>query len=99
MLTKVLRVLGFLSAVIVSAWIVVALAFKYIGSPNEKRMQQDVVLLKRAYSALEKSLHQAQNKLAELRERDNDIYRVIFETDPLPEYEVMKKKGNSAKYA
>lgn len=91
-LTKVLRILGLLSAVVVSAWIIVALAFKYIGSPKEKRMQQDVVMLKSKYNVLRKNLKQTEDKLSELRARDNEIYRVIFETDPLPELTFEKNK-------
>ena len=85
MLTKVLRALGILSGIVVAAWIIVALAFKYIGSPSEKRMKKDVVMLKSRYKLLRKDLRQTQEKLNNLRERDNEIYRVIFETEPLPE--------------
>lgn len=90
--TKLLRAFGLLSAVAVSAWIIVALAFKYIGSPKEKRMQQDVAMLKSKYKLLRKDLGQTQAKLTELRQRDNEIYRVIFETDPLPELSFEKNK-------
>lgn len=90
--TKILRAFGLLSAVAVSAWIIVALAFKYIGSPKEKRMQQDVAVLKSNYKLLRKNLKQTQDKLSELRQRDNDIYRVIFEADPLPELSFEKNE-------
>ncbi len=95
--TKIFRVLGFASAVAVAAWIVVALAFKYIGSPREKRMQADVAELKNNYTALRKNLRQTQEKLSELRQRDNEIYRVIFETDPIPELAFEKKEETDKK--
>lgn len=91
-LTKALRVLGILSGIVVAAWIIVALAFKYIGSPKEKRMQKDVVLLKSKYKQLRKDLKKTQAKLDNLRQRDNEIYRVIFEADPLPELSFEKNK-------
>ena len=88
---KLFRVLGILSAIVVSAWIIVALAFKYIGSPREKRMQKQMTSLQRKYTFLQKNLNTTQSKLKELRARDNEIYRVIFEAEPIPEIDFQKK--------
>ncbi len=88
---KLFRVLGILSAIVVSAWIIVALAFKYIGSPREKRMQKEMTHLQRKYTFLQKNLNSTQTKLKELRERDNEIYRIIFEAEPLPDLALQKK--------
>lgn len=88
---KLFRVLGVLSGIVVAAWIIVALAFKYIGSPREKRMQQEVSSLQRKYTLLQKNLNATQTKLNQLQERDNKIYRVIFEAEPLPDLGLQKK--------
>lgn len=88
---KILRVFGLLSAVAVCAWIIVALAFKYIGSPREKRMQQEMTSLQRKYALLQKNINATQSKLKKLSDRDNEIYRVIFEAEPLPEMKIDDK--------
>jgi murein DD-endopeptidase MepM/ murein hydrolase activator NlpD len=89
--TKVFRVLGILSGIVVAAWIIVALAFKYIGSPREKRMRNEMNNLKRQYTLLQKNINNTQSKLKKLQRRDNEIYRVIFEAEPLPDNNLQEK--------
>ncbi|MFZ4753079.1 MAG: peptidoglycan DD-metalloendopeptidase family protein [Chitinophagaceae bacterium] len=80
-----LRIFGILSAILVSAAIIVALAFRYLQSPNEKRMSMQLNQLQERYDVLRKDLRQAQDDLKQLEKRDNEVYRVIFEADPLPD--------------
>lgn len=80
-----LRIFGILSAILVSAAIIVALAFRYLQSPNEKRMNMQLNQLQERYDVLRKDLRQAQDDLKQLEKRDNEVYRVIFEADPLPD--------------
>lgn len=82
---KLLRIFGLLSAVLVASGIIVALAFRYLQSPNEKRMNNQLVYLQEQYDLLKNDLHETQEKIGELEERDNGVYRVIFEADPLPQ--------------
>jgi murein DD-endopeptidase MepM/ murein hydrolase activator NlpD len=83
---KLLRAFGILSAILVSAGIIVALAFNYLQSPNEKRMNAQLNFLQERYDLLKKDLKNTQQQVDELQQRDNAIYRVIFEADPLPEH-------------
>lgn len=80
---KFLRVFGLLSAVAVSSGIVVALAFHYMQSPNEQRMNEEMNHLQEKYSKLREDVEEIQSELDDLEKRDNDVYRVIFEADPL----------------
>jgi murein DD-endopeptidase MepM/ murein hydrolase activator NlpD len=54
-----------------------------IDSPKEKilknKLQQQTV----QYEVLNKQVEEVQKVLADLRERDNNLYRVIFQADPL----------------
>ncbi len=81
---KLLRVFGLFSAVLVTAAIIVSLAFKYLQSPNEKRMNAQLSFLQEKYDLLKKDLHKTQEQANELEKRDNEVYRVIFEAEPLP---------------
>lgn len=82
---KVLKVFGFISAILVSAGIIVALAFNYLQSPNEKRMNAEMANLQEKYNLLKKDLKETQSNLKVLEQRDNQVYRVIFESEPLSE--------------
>jgi len=54
--TRLLRALGFLSASTVTALIIVAIAYRFLPSPGEKRSKQDIDRLREQYSALQKNL-------------------------------------------
>ncbi|HPI53315.1 MAG TPA: M23 family metallopeptidase [Chitinophagaceae bacterium] len=82
---KALRVFGFISAILVTAAIIVALAFRYLQSPNEKRMNLQLAYLQEKYDGLRNDMKQFDAKIAELEERDNKVYREIFEAEPLPD--------------
>jgi murein DD-endopeptidase MepM/ murein hydrolase activator NlpD len=82
---KLLRVLGFLAAAIVTALIIVAFAFRFLDSPKERiirmqyeRSQQDINLISGRVRDLEQ-------KISQLEKRDNEVYRTIFEASPIPD--------------
>ena len=82
---RILRIAMFISAAIVTAMIVVSIAFRFLDSPKEKQMRQDLAIMQERYSLLQKQIEQLGNNVAELEERDNSIYRSIFEASPLPD--------------
>src|SRR6201986_3901946 len=80
-----LRVLGFLSAAVVTALILVSLAYKYFPSANEKRLMQRNEAQKDNYYVLNDKVQKIQEQMAELEKRDNNVYRAIFEAAPIPD--------------
>lgn len=82
---KILRIFAWLSAVLVTAGLIVAIAFRYLESPNEKRMQLQLYYLQEKYDGLRDELQIAQESIQQLSARDNEVYRVIFEAKPLPD--------------
>jgi murein DD-endopeptidase MepM/ murein hydrolase activator NlpD len=80
-----LRVLGFLSASIVTALILVALAYKYFPSANEKRLMHRNEALNDNYYVLNEKVQKLQEQMGELEKRDNNVYRAIFEAAPIPD--------------
>src|SRR4051812_36311320 len=76
---QLLRVLGFLSAAIVTALIIVSIAYEYFPSANEKRLQQQNTALKENYLLLDEKAHKLTERMKDLEERDNEVYRAIFE--------------------
>jgi len=82
---KLLRVFGFIAAALVTAAFISYLAFQFIGSPKEKILEQQNRALKDNYRELEDTLTSIQQQMKELEKRDNDVYRAIFEANPIPD--------------
>src|ERR1700727_287360 len=80
-----LRVLGFLSSAIVTALILVSIAYKYFPSANEKRLMQRNDALQDNYYTLNDKVRKMQDRLRELDTRDNNVYRANFEASPIPD--------------
>jgi len=82
---KLLRIFGFLAAAIVTAAIISFFAFRFIGSPNEKLLNLENERLQDKYDQLNDQVKAAQEQMSELVKRDNEVYRAIFEANPIPD--------------
>jgi murein DD-endopeptidase MepM/ murein hydrolase activator NlpD len=82
---KLLRVLGFMSAAIVTSIIIVSVAYRYFPSTKEKALMQYNEQLQERYWVLDEQVAKMQQRMNQLEERDNDIYRTIFEANPIPD--------------
>ncbi|WP_276480513.1 M23 family metallopeptidase [Paraflavitalea pollutisoli] len=82
---KLLRVLGFISAAIVTAIIIVSIAYRYFPSARERELVADNVELQQQFEVLEERTKKITQRMTELEKRDNEVYRTIFEADPIPD--------------
>ncbi len=82
---KLLRVFGFLAAAFVTSIIISYFAFQFVGSPAEKILRAQNESLKDGYQQLDKQVNELQKKMAEIEKRDNEVYRSIFEAQPIPD--------------
>jgi len=82
---KVLRIFGFIAAAFVTATFISLIAFKFVGSPNEKYLALQNERLTDNYKALNERLTALQQQMSELEKRDNTVYRSIFEANPIPD--------------
>jgi len=80
---RLLRIFGFIATSIVTGVIIFAIAFQYIDSPKEKILRQQNEDLKEGYAVIEERLNQLELKMGEITNRDNTVYRSIFEADPV----------------
>lgn len=80
---KILRVIGYLASVAVFASIVMIIAYTYIDSPKEKRLKREIEQLTLQYELLENRLKIMEVVMSDLQDRDDNIYRVIFEAEPI----------------
>ncbi|RYG05462.1 MAG: M23 family peptidase [Chitinophagaceae bacterium] len=80
-----LRVFGFISAALVTAIIIVSIAYRYFPSANEKRLMQTNERLRENYGLLQDRTVDLQRQMRTLEKRDNEVYREIFESNPIPD--------------
>jgi len=100
--TRLLRIAGFISSTLVTALIIVAIAFHFLDSPKEKQMRGELQQMNEQFGLLKKQVGTLGQVLEELEDRDNEIYRTIFESAPLPDSIRHGKKYNTdstAKFA
>jgi murein DD-endopeptidase MepM/ murein hydrolase activator NlpD len=82
---KLLRVFGFIAAALVTAALISYVAFQFIGSPKEKILEQQNKALKADVREMGNDLKSVEQRVKELEKRDNDVYRAIFEANPIPD--------------
>lgn len=92
---KLLKVFAFLATAIVTAGIIVLIAFQYLNSPKTIMLQQQNADLKDDYAVMQKQVNQLQQKMDELLNRDNNVYRSIFESSPIPDSARLKAMEKS----
>jgi len=82
---KLLRIFGFIAAALVTAALISYFAFQFVGSPNEKLLRMQNAGLRDNYRDLDDQLQELEKQLKELEKRDNNVYRAIFEANPIPD--------------
>jgi len=81
---RLLRVLGFLSTAVVFASVIVLIAYNFFDSPKEKQLRRQLEETTFQLDLLKQRADQVEVVLQDIQDRDNTIYRVIFEADPIP---------------
>ena len=61
------------------------LVYQFVDSPKEAAFRRENQQLLLQYELLSKQLGELEGVMHDVRRRDDNIYRVIFEADPLPE--------------
>ncbi|MEO6188428.1 MAG: M23 family metallopeptidase [Ginsengibacter sp.] len=82
---NLLRFFGFVASALVTAFILVSLAFRFIPSPQLKLAEARYEKMKQNYDVLVTQARSLQQEMAMLEQRDNQVYRSIFEANPLPD--------------
>jgi len=95
---KMLKFLSYLATGTVFATITIILAYNFLDSPKEKKLRREIEKVKLEYEALNGKMLMAQGVLADLQDRDNNIYRVIFEAEPIPDNIRKAGFGGSDRY-
>lgn len=93
------KVLGYLSTGVVSGFIFFFVFLQFFESPQTKRLRRQNEQLLSQYNLMNKDFEKISTVLEEIQNRDDNIYRVIFEADPIPSTVRMAGFGGSNRYS
>ena len=85
LLDKLKKGLTYILVGLFFATIIIALAYTFIDSPKELSLKRELAQLKSEYELLNKNLDQAEALMADMEVRDDNIYRQILESEPIPQ--------------
>jgi murein DD-endopeptidase MepM/ murein hydrolase activator NlpD len=81
---RMMRLFSYMLATAAFALVFVVAAFYFLGSPKERVLQRELSFMNLQYQILQDRLESMESLLADMQERDDNIYRVIFEAEPIP---------------
>ena len=82
---RFMKFLSYVATGTVFATITITIAFTYFDSPKEKIQKREIENLRFQYDLLQRRMDQVGSILQEMQERDDNIYRVVFEAEPIPD--------------
>lgn len=94
----ILNLLGFVSVAAIIAIGIVIIYFTYFESPKEAKLRKANQELLLYYDIAQKELKDMDEMMNFLQERDDNVYRVIFEADPIPQSIRRAGIGGSERY-
>lgn len=71
---------------------------QYVGSPKERLLKRELGNMEIQYGLLSKRIDQAESVLANIEDRDNSIYRLYFEANPIPDEQRQAGFGGINRY-
>lgn len=75
----------FILAAAFFAFIFVFISSQYIESPKERALKRELQNAQLQFELINKKMKHAETVLANVADRDNNIYRVYFEANPIPD--------------
>jgi murein DD-endopeptidase MepM/ murein hydrolase activator NlpD len=83
-LNKLKHLFYFLIGSAFTGLIMIIVFFQFFDSPKEKKLNREIDILTSQYEIVEDKLSQIDLVLDDIQNRDDNIYRVIFEAEPIP---------------
>ncbi len=82
--TRVKRFLALFSTTLLTSILIAIGILQFYESPRMRRLHKENERLSTQYELMYKDLTTIEKVLDEIEQRDNNLYRVIFESDPIP---------------
>lgn len=96
---RLLKALSVVATGMVFAAVVIFLAYTFLDSPKEKMLKREIAQYELQFDRVNERLDQYDAVLTDLADRDDNIYRVIFEADPVPSSIRKAGFGGTDRYA
>lgn len=96
---KLLKVFSILSSGMVLAAVAMVIFYSFFDSPKEKILKREIEEYKLQYDIMNNRLSQMSTVLEDLQQRDDNIYRMIFEAEPVPDNVRKAGYGGEDRYA
>ncbi|WP_044403019.1 M23 family metallopeptidase [Lacinutrix sp. Hel_I_90] len=77
--------IAFLFSTALFAMLAVFIASQFLESPKEKALKRELSNMELQFELLNKKMEEAEAVLTNVEDRDNNIYRLYFESNPIPE--------------
>ena len=81
---KFKKFIVYLTSSAILAFFTLLIFFQYFDSPKEKRLKGEINHLLSQYEIINNDLEKIELVLDDIQNRDDNIYRTIFEADPIP---------------
>lgn len=82
---RIKKILSFVITGLVFASLIIFIAYTFFDSPKETALKRENKQLQVQYSLLNQRLNNLENVLVDIQNRDDNIYRTIFEAEPIPD--------------
>jgi len=69
----------------------------FVDSPEEKQLGQEKSHMQAQYKVLQRQFGEMQEVVSDLQERDDNLYRVVFQADPIP-FSVRRATATNSDY-
>lgn len=79
--------------------VLVFVGLQFVQSPSERGLRRELAQYKRQFQLILPRVQRAEKVLADLEERDNVLYRTIFECEPVSDSERFSGIGGEERYA
>ena len=94
----IINALGFLSLVLVVATAIIVVLSQYFESPKQIALVKENEELRHYYELMQGQLTTMDNMLGVLQEKDDNVYRTVFEAEPIPKTVREAGSGGALKY-
>lgn len=73
-----------MGSILLTSFLLYMVADTFIDSPKEKKLRRELENMEIQFALINDRLDQVSDVVADMQERDDNIYRVIFEAEPIP---------------
>ncbi len=81
---KLRKVLSYVLTSVFFSFVVLVIGFSVIDSPKEKKLKREIAQLNLQYELLTNRMTEVNQVMQDMASRDNNIYRIVLDADPIP---------------